>query len=115
LPYPSGTDKVVDGDNAIQALATAIDNGILKAYAIEVNQTVNADGNVTTDFPDMGGPTLVFAQPNSAGWSPGTAMHLSTVACYSNSATFYAFDNTGQPIRNRPVQFHLFIVRRPGQ
>lgn len=24
-PYPTGTDRVVDGDNAIQALATAID------------------------------------------------------------------------------------------
>lgn len=25
LPYPTGTDRVVDGDNAIQALATAVD------------------------------------------------------------------------------------------
>jgi hypothetical protein len=33
LPYPIGTDKVVDGDNAIEALARALDPRIIKAGA----------------------------------------------------------------------------------
>ena len=114
LPYPTGTDHVVDGDDAIKALATAIDNQVLKTYAIEVNQASDANGNVTTDFPEMGGPTFVFAQPTSAGWSPGSAMTLSVLANYSNSATFSVFDNLGQPVRSRALQFHLLVVRRPG-
>lgn len=40
LPYPLGTDRVVDGDNAIQALATAIDTRPMVVC--------NGSGNATT-------------------------------------------------------------------
>lgn len=44
LPYPTGTDRVADGDNAIQALADALDFGGVRvgAAAIPFGTQVNA-------------------------------------------------------------------------
>ena len=50
LPYPTGTDKVVDGDNAIRALAEAIDARVGEFVVVPtdmLNCVVNADGSVT--------------------------------------------------------------------
>ena len=48
LPYPTGTDKVRDGDNAMQALAEAADN-VTAWFARPNNDSVppNTWGNVT--------------------------------------------------------------------
>lgn len=43
LPYPTGTDRVMDGDNAIQALAQATDWAIQSG---SVSLTTIADTNV---------------------------------------------------------------------
>lgn len=52
LPYPLGTDKVVDGDDAIRALATALD----------IRVPVNAGTNAAL-FPWLGTvPNLVSAR-----------------------------------------------------
>lgn len=49
-PYPVGTDPVVDGDNAIKAVADALDARV-GAYVVVptsvVGGTVNADGSIT--------------------------------------------------------------------
>lgn len=46
MPYPEGTDKVVDGDNAIRALAEAIPPGILAEAVGPATQQDVAANNV---------------------------------------------------------------------
>jgi hypothetical protein len=48
FPYPTGTDRVADGDNAIQALAEAIDDNI------------------------VGANTAILLQPNVIAWDGGS-------------------------------------------
>lgn len=55
FPYPVGTDRVMDGDDAIKALAEALDPRTVKAIAtgsITVATTgTPATGSVTVTFP----------------------------------------------------------------
>jgi hypothetical protein len=41
-PYPEGTDRVMDGDNAIQSLAEAVDTTTAFTHALPVGQAVPA-------------------------------------------------------------------------
>jgi hypothetical protein len=53
-PYPIGTDRVVDGDNAIQALATAVDTILGLSACGVVSIPITAPGvnaSVTVTFP----------------------------------------------------------------
>jgi len=51
LPYPTGDDKVAEGDNAIRALAESIDalitGQIVKPTAVSTGGVINADGTVS--------------------------------------------------------------------
>lgn len=63
LPYPTGTDKVVDGDDAIRALATAVDrNPLAAAYAANRVLVPFAAGWADVS---AGNPLAVFA---ASGW-----------------------------------------------
>ena len=45
FPYPTGTDRVMDGDNAIQALAESVEGQIGKAKWGAATVTTDASGN----------------------------------------------------------------------
>jgi hypothetical protein len=53
-PYPVGTDRVMDGDDAIKALATAVDTKLGAAAAGTLDITglaANGTGSVAVTFP----------------------------------------------------------------
>lgn len=50
-PYPEGTDKVIDGDNAIQALAEALDGPVGAAGSVAVLAPAAGVGSATVTFP----------------------------------------------------------------
>lgn len=53
LPYPTGTDRVMDGDNAIQALAekVAAQWGRMATGAVTVNTVANSNVSFTVTWP----------------------------------------------------------------
>lgn len=60
-PYPVGTDRVMDGDNAIQALAEAIDGDANYTRAISTGQgplVVSTDTPILWDAPSVNGCAL---------------------------------------------------------
>lgn len=61
-PYPEGTDRVADGDDAIQALAEAIDLHLAGRLAFGVFVgTTDASSQVTINHGLPGTPTVVLA------------------------------------------------------
>lgn len=46
-PYPTGTDRVMDGDNAIQALAEALDNDLAVGASQNLALGANLSGTIT--------------------------------------------------------------------
>lgn len=63
-PYPTGTDKVVDGDNAIEALARAIETRLVTVdnkYTIAANSVFFGDSAVP--FQDVLFPPGRFIAP----------------------------------------------------
>src|SRR5262245_5861821 len=51
LPYPLGTDRVMDGDDIIKGLANAVDN-MVQAQALSLNVvTANTPASVVVTFP----------------------------------------------------------------
>jgi hypothetical protein len=69
LPYPTGTDRVMDGDNAMQALAEAIEGTIaglpiidLRRPAANVNLPLNVDAvAITYAYTSTRAELTVFA------------------------------------------------------
>lgn len=57
LPYPTGTDRVADGDNAIQALAEAVDN-----YFVGVESVILYSSGVVDNAGD---PSRLFQRGRS--------------------------------------------------
>jgi len=52
IPYPTGTDRVADGDNAMQAMAEALDYGrraAVKTQSVDVIGVTTVDANL----PDL--------------------------------------------------------------
>jgi hypothetical protein len=45
FPYPEETDKVIDGDNAMQALAEAVESALLAPYLAVAATTANTDAD----------------------------------------------------------------------
>jgi hypothetical protein len=71
-PYPDGTGKVVDGDNAIKALAEWIDpRSPWKVYATSGGYTTNSFGGIILTVPFTA--VLGVAQLRT---SAGTAVYL---------------------------------------
>lgn len=63
LPYPVGTDRVMDGDNAIEALARGVDTGVLAQTVTNLIVTGVASGGVSYFY--RGGLVIVSAQIQS--------------------------------------------------
>lgn len=61
FPYPDGSERVMDGDNAIGALATAIENR-LKALAalIQLHAASTADLVLTNAIQDCAGAAITY-------------------------------------------------------
>lgn len=53
FPYPVGTDRVMDGDDAIRALATAVDTavGVIAAGVVSVTTPASGAGQAAVTFP----------------------------------------------------------------
>lgn len=69
LPYPEGSDLVIQGDDAIQALAETIDArhdlaAVVIGYGVD-GQAIPADTPWTAEFP--GGPLIMDTFSYSAG------------------------------------------------
>lgn len=97
FPYPTGTDRVMDGDNAIQALAEAIE-AKLKAFGFPTNLTVpgtvsgaafsgqtglfdSVGGEITVGYGNTGG--LAIAQGNVATHPNGVVLWVSGAGLYA--------------------------------
>jgi hypothetical protein len=74
-PYPVGTDRVADGDNAIQALAEAVDAklGISASGSASISIASAASGSVTVTFPvgRFTVPPAITHTTNSFNYIPG--------------------------------------------
>lgn len=84
-PYPLGTDRVMDGDNAIHDLATAIDTklGVAAAGVVSVTiGTINTSVSAAITFPVglFTAPPVLTAGPN--GNNP-----MTIVACAGPNPT----------------------------
>lgn len=103
-PYPVGTDKVADGDNAIQALATAVDTkaGVrcsgeatvpITAVNTPVSLTITFPAGLFTAAPASVVVGLRIANPLQAAVASGSITATSFVlwgARSTGSATFQA-------------------------
>jgi hypothetical protein len=74
-PYPVGSDRVMDGDNAIQALAEAVDTrtGVSASGTATISISAAASGSVTVTFPAgrFTVPPSVVHVTNSFNYIPG--------------------------------------------
>ena len=67
LPYPIGTDRVMDGDNAIQALAEAVDVGkgiVFGTVNCVATNSASGQGVITFPVGAFTAPPVVVAMPN---------------------------------------------------
>lgn len=91
-PYPTGTDRVMDGDNAIQALAEAV-NGKVGAAATGVVSVpisaLNANASAAVTFPvgRFTAAPVVIANPQS---NSATTTVASAVAATASGVTVWA-------------------------
>lgn len=100
FPYPTGTDKVTDGDNAIQYLAEKIDTtlGEKTIFPTGTNGTLNADGSVTVDgreiyvygcfVPECRYYRILFSVEGVAPSSQGNFQFLIGTAAHNTSYGF---------------------------
>jgi len=75
LPYPTGTDRVADGDNAIQALATALDS---TAYATSAPVTAGPNVVAGAGGAFRRGLMVVLALE---GWTTSAALVPAATLC----------------------------------
>lgn len=75
FPYPTGTDRVMDGDNAIQALAEAVDDyfvGATGVVTIDANMQNAGQGSAIVK---RGGMATFFCEmSNKISWNPAWTM-----------------------------------------
>lgn len=90
FPYPVGTDRVQDGDNAIQALAEALESRLAGRIFVPVYNTI------------INGPSIAATQPiGSSGAVPelvGASLALVQLLCRSaasSTANFLAVYHAG--------------------
>lgn len=64
LPYPLGTDRLMDGDDAIRKLAQSVDNMVQAATVTVPVTAANTPASVTWTFPvAYSAPPVVLACP----------------------------------------------------
>jgi hypothetical protein len=93
LPFPVGTDRVMDGDNAIEALARAADTGIWGARTQQGTFSIAgiaASGGSTTIAVTF--PTPFTATP-AANVIAGSGRLNHWVGALSATAVTFGFDN----------------------
>jgi hypothetical protein len=113
LPYPEGTDHVVDGDDAIQALAEALQ---LRGHgsrleARRVGQTTSPGGYTGIVFQ-----TAFAAAPVVVAWvmapSAGASWYLSYdyTAITATGVGVYVRDHTGVFVANASLELMYLAV-----
>ena len=110
FPYPTGTDRVADGDNAIQALAER-----LNTYLNTIGATVPLDSNIGAldsnyVYKTGGMATLHLGLQNNIGWNAIWAVAFIPAGYrpIRNTAMVMSNPDTGAPNQ-------LCIVRPDGQ
>jgi hypothetical protein len=96
LPFPTGTDLVVDGDDAIRALAEKITTQLVGR--IEARSMVVTMGGTQSQFPFA---TAFASKPFVAVASPGAGPATSVVVIWDTvtATTFvFALYNGGTPV-----------------
>lgn len=109
-PYPLGTDRVMDGDNVVQALATAVDGWLGKAWTATtiVNvATGGGNGSVAVTFP----AGHFTATPNVITTSQSTAPQNAQGAASNASATGVTIYGTRATAG--PVSINWYAVQLP--
>lgn len=79
LPYPAGTDAVMAGNDAIQALAEAIDN---KIHRGQVTTATDASGDITINHGLGAAPTAVLVSNGNATAAYVLAVHTIGAASF---------------------------------
>lgn len=100
-PYPVGTDKVVDGDNAIKALADWINPLIaetptgqaLRAWVTSGGYTTNSQGGVAITVPFQ---TVIMGQANPQITSYGYSWNRASTGPPPGTVWFNLVDVTGR-------------------
>jgi hypothetical protein len=73
LPYPVGTDRVTDGDDAIRRLAQSVENMVQSGTASLASSTGGATNTIAITFPTaFTANPQCQATPNTAITSPQT-------------------------------------------
>ena len=138
FPYPTGTDRVADGDNAMQALAEKIDDYLAGAEAgatYQPNVTAHLEGTgvlrrgglvvMRVGFRSISGATIaqgtkIFAIP--AGFLPDNHVRFLVKSVYtsgqeSHSLTLYAsgdcFTEQAIPVAAQYAGIVTYALVRP--
>lgn len=94
LPYPVGTDKVVDGDNAIKALAEAVEvrynHGIIQCAQAIVTTNVYGQAYIFPPNPITGNFPVVMAQNMGGGTDPWYLVAVQSMDAGGTSFNFFA-------------------------
>lgn len=97
-PYPLGTDRVMDGDDAIHNLATAVDTQLgthASGVATVPITTVSVAANVTVTFPAgrFTAPPAVVATVNTGAAPDG--FHCNATTITATGCVIYGVRNPG--------------------
>lgn len=97
FPYPTGTDRVADGDNAMQSLAVAIENKLwtvdtrpLPMVASSVFSASPATSQLPVTFPAgrFTAPPMVIANMSTGG---NVALGVNVGGITASGCTFYIY------------------------
>jgi hypothetical protein len=106
LPYPTGTDRVADGDNAIQALAERVEVVVPLVRVGVVGMATNAgsDGTITfaTPFPNTLTTIVVTEASNPASLGPLILKYQPTLS-NKTGAAMRVYTTTGGTLPNTTV------------
>jgi hypothetical protein len=102
FPYPTGTDRVADGDNAIQSLATAIDIA-LSDYRLTVSEapfSVASDWTGSGTARKSGAVVTVTINASKADWIAAAWIAIVPPGFHPPVTTYFAgvLLGTGQPV-----------------
>lgn len=100
-PYPVGTDRVMDGDNDIQALASAVDTkaGLLASGTVVITLTAAQVQNaVLVTFP----ASRFTVAPAVAAVTDNSAFFCCAVGVTATSYNLYAVSRSGTGVAGSP-------------
>lgn len=99
LPFPTGTDRVMDGDDAIAALATALD--FTSAKQLPTTTTAAAP---FTAYPDgLSVLLLSTANASAGGWPEGGSSHVFTIRNNDRLSQFWFRNSSSGNIQYRTI------------